>query len=112
MVAVWTGIGSGLATFVFLLFGVTRAYDLDDSLTVGVFVATPSISDAFTQAYVLNNHVFFSFLEHLVYTSTGSQSEPVMRMLPIVFAAVVRWRAGVPAQPALGRRRRQFRARR
>ena len=87
-VAVWTGIGSGLATFVFLLFGVTRAYDIDDSLTVGVFVATPSISDAFTQAYVLNNHVFFSFLEHLVYTSTGSQSEPVMRMLPTVFAAV------------------------
>jgi hypothetical protein len=86
--AVWTGVGSGLATFVFLLFGATRAYDIDDSLTIGVFVATPSISDAFTQAYVLNNHVFFSFLEHLVYTSTGSQSEPVMRMLPIVFAAV------------------------
>lgn len=86
--AIWTGIGSGFATFVFLLFGVTRAYDLDDSLTIGVFVATPSISDAFTKAYVLNNHVFFSFLEHLVYTSTGSHSEPVMRMLPTVFAAV------------------------
>ncbi len=72
----------------FLLFGITRAYDIDDSLTIGVFVATPSISDAFTQAYVLNNHVFFSFLEHLVYTATGSQGEPVMRMLPTVFAAV------------------------
>lgn len=83
-----TGLGSGLATFGFLLFGLSRSYDLDESLTIGAFVATPSISDAFTQAYVLNNHVFFSFLEHLVYSASGSRSEPAMRLLPIVFAAV------------------------
>ena len=64
-----------------------RAYDLDDSLTVGIFVATPSIGDAFTKAYVLNNHVFFSFLEHLIYSATGSKAEITMRLLPTLFAA-------------------------
>jgi hypothetical protein len=81
------GIACALATFGWLMLGANRAYDLDDSLTVGIFVATPDVTDAFTQAYVLNNHVFFSFLDHLVYTATGSQAEITMRLLPIVFAA-------------------------
>jgi hypothetical protein len=85
--ALLTGCGTGAASFAFLFLGATRSYDLDESPTVGLFVATPSIGDAFTRAFVLNNHVFFSFLEHLVYTATGSQSELVMRTLPITFAA-------------------------
>ena len=82
-----TGAASGIATLLWLLLGAHRAYDLDDSITVGLFVATDSIGDAFTKAYVLNNHPLLSFLEHAVYSVTGSRSELTMRMLPICAAA-------------------------
>jgi hypothetical protein len=85
-----TGFGAGAATFAFLLLGINRAYDLDESLTVGLFVATPDIGDAFTRSppyYVLNNHAFFSFLDHLVYTVGGSDREAALRALPILFVA-------------------------
>jgi hypothetical protein len=78
---------AALATFALQLLGINRAYDLDESLTVGLFVATSDVGDAFTESYVLNNHVFFSFLDHLVHAVTGSQGEPVMRALPMLFAA-------------------------
>jgi hypothetical protein len=81
------GIGAGVAALAFLLVGADRAFDLDDSITVGLFVRTPSIADAFTTAYVLNNQVLFSFLEHLVHTLTGTHSEAAMRLLPTVLAA-------------------------
>jgi hypothetical protein len=85
--ATLTGLIAGLGTFAFLLLGINRSYDLDESLTVGLFVATPDLGDAFTEAYVLNNHVLLSFLDHLVYTVTGSHGEPAMRTLPVLFAA-------------------------
>src|SRR5512132_1904720 len=84
----WAGAAAGAATLLLLLVGAGRGYDLDSSLTVGVFVATRSLRDAFTRAFVLNNHVFFSFLDHLVYSATGSQSETTLRLLPIVFTAL------------------------
>lgn len=85
--AATVGILAGVATFAFLMLGAPRAFDLDDSITVGLFVRTPSITDAFTTAYVLNNQVGLSFLEHVVYSVTGSHSELTMRFLPIVFAS-------------------------
>ena len=85
--AVAVGMLTGLATFAFLMIGAQRAFDLDDSITVGLFVRTPSITDAFTTPYVLNNQVGLSFIEHVVYSVTGAHSELAMRFLPIVFAA-------------------------
>jgi hypothetical protein len=85
-----TGVGAGLATFAFLLLGINRAYELDESLSVGLFIATPDIGDAFTRSppyYVTNNHVFFSFLDHLVYSAGGSDREAVLRVLPMLFVA-------------------------
>src|ERR1700681_1808524 len=64
----------GLGALALLAIGARRAYDLDSSITVGFFVATKSPWDAFTQSFTLTNHVFFSFLDHLVYSVTGSRS--------------------------------------
>jgi uncharacterized membrane protein len=36
---------------------------------------------------VTNNHVFFSFLDHLVYSAGGSEREAVLRVLPMLFVA-------------------------
>ena len=77
-----------VATFGFLLPGSGRSYDQDSGLTVGFFVGTHSIWDAFNKAYLLTNQVFFSFLDHLVYSATGSNSEVALRMLPITISAV------------------------
>ena len=82
------GAFSALATFAFLIPGAGRGYDQDSGLTVGIFVATGSIWDAFNKAYLVTNQVFFSFLEHLVYSATGSSDEVVMRLLPITISAV------------------------
>jgi hypothetical protein len=82
------GLVAGAATFAFLIPGAGRGYDLDSGLTVGIFVATRSVWDAFDKAYLVTNHVFFSFLDHLVYSATGSHDETVMRLLPIAMSAV------------------------
>ena len=84
---VLVGIVSAAATVAFLLPGAGRGLDFDSGIEVGLFVATRSIGDAFTHAFLLTNQVFFSFLEHLVYSATGSQSGFVLRLLPIAFAA-------------------------
>ena len=81
------GIAAAAGTVAFLLPGAGRSYDLDSGLTVAHFVATPSIGDAFTRTFLFTNQVFFSFLDHLVYSATGSKSEVVMRLLPIAFSA-------------------------
>jgi uncharacterized membrane protein len=79
--------------------GAGRGYDQDSGLTVGLFVATRSIWDAFDRAYLLTNQVFFSFLDHLVYSATGSSSEVAVRLLPITISAVaVGLLAGVVTQ--------------
>lgn len=68
------------------LAGGGRSYGYDESLTVGAFVATPSLLDPFRRQIVFNNHPLFSFLEHLVW-SIGGQSEMWMRLLPAMFGA-------------------------
>ena len=92
------GIITGLAAFFGYLPGSSRAFDYDGSVTVANFVFTPSLLDPFRRDVVLNNHPFFSFLEHLVYTASGSRSEVLMRMLPITAGAatvglIVGWTA-------------------
>jgi hypothetical protein len=67
--------------------GAGRAFSYDASVTVANFVRTPSLLDPFRRQVVYNNHVAFSFLEHVVYTVSGSASERTMRVLPIVCAA-------------------------
>ncbi len=66
--------------------GIGRAFAYDDAITVKWFVLTPSLLDAVRRQIDYNNHVAFSVLEHVVYSLTGSASEPVMRLLPLVAA--------------------------
>jgi uncharacterized membrane protein len=82
------GAASGLLTFGLYLPGASRAFGYDAGTTVGHFIATPSVFDPFRRQVVYNNHVFFSFLEHLVYSVTGSTSEVVLRLVPIAAGAV------------------------
>ncbi|MCU1450518.1 MAG: hypothetical protein JWP02_2688 [Acidimicrobiales bacterium] len=83
------GFGAFAATSCVYLIGASRAFGYDAAVTVGRFVATPSLTDPFRLQVVYNNHVLFSFLEHVVYTVTGSRSEVVLRLLPVGAAAIV-----------------------
>ena len=76
-----------LGTAAVYLVGSSRSFDYDGSVTVAHFIRTPSLFAPFTRQVVFNNHVAFSFLEHLVYLATGSASETTMRLLPIACAA-------------------------
>ena len=81
------GITAALVTAAAYLPGSGRAFDYDGSVTVAKFVRTESLLDPFRRQVVFNNHPAFSFLEHLVYSVTGSASSWVMRLLPIAAAA-------------------------
>lgn len=82
----------GVATAAVYLIGSNRSYGYDAAATFANFVATTSLWDAFAVHAVLptiplkdvatNDHVLLSFLSHLVYTTTGSRSEVVYRVLP------------------------------
>ena len=67
--------------------GSGRAFDYDGSVTVANFVRTKSLLDPFRRQVVFNNHPAFSFIEHVVYSVTGSTSSWAMRVLPIGAAA-------------------------
>jgi hypothetical protein len=86
--ATWVGLLTALGTIALLIPGSGRGWDMDSGLTVRIFVATRSIGDAFTKTYLMTNQVFFSFLDHLVYSATGSRDETVLRLLPIMFTAL------------------------
>jgi hypothetical protein len=81
--------------------GAGRAYGLDASVTVHRFVATSSLFDPLHKQVAYNNHVLFSFVDHLVYSATGSAKEWVLRIVPIVASALA---AGIVAW-AVARRR-------
>jgi hypothetical protein len=68
------------------LLGFGRNYGYDESVTVGNFIQTPSPLDALTRQIVNNNHPLLSFLDHLVFSATGNDSEVVMRLIPLVAA--------------------------
>jgi hypothetical protein len=77
-----------LATFAAYSVGAGRAMSLDSAATVGHFVLTPSWLDPLRRQVDLNNQPLFSFLERIVVQVTGSHSEPVLRFLPTLAAAV------------------------
>lgn len=83
--ALATLLGGGI--FGLYMVGAGRALNLDASVTVARFVATPSLLDPLQHQFVYNNHVFFSLADHVVYSLTGSRSEAVLRLLPVAAAA-------------------------
>ena len=85
--AVIVGLLSGVAVTVAYLPGSGRGFDYDSSITTEDFIRTPSLIDPFRRQEFFNNHPLFSFLEHLIYSTTGSSSGWALRPLPIVFAA-------------------------
>ena len=100
--------------------GLGRAWGLDAAVTVHNFIVTPSLFDPFRRQLVYNNHVLFSFVDHLVYSLTGSADERVLRVVPIlasalsagVLADAVARRAGALAAFAAAARSAQVRRRR
>lgn len=76
-----------LTTFIAYSRDSGRALSYDGAGTRGNFIATSSIFDPFRRQVGYNNHVVFSFLDHLVY-SAGLHSVASLRVLPEVFAAL------------------------
>ena len=72
--------------------GSNRSFGYDAAASFANFIATPSLWDAFAIRSVIptipvtqvatNDHVLLSFFSHLVYSTTGSRSEVVYRILP------------------------------
>src|SRR5882762_3729892 len=90
------GIFLGTATTAVYLIGSNRSYGYDAAATFANFIATPSIWDAFAihtafpetplKSIASNDHVLFSLLSHVIYSTTGSRSEVVYRLLPALAA--------------------------
>jgi len=86
----------GVATAAVYLIGSNRSFGYDAAATFANFVATPSLWDAFAVHSVLpsiplksvasNDHVLVSLLSHLIYSTTGSRSEVVYRLVPALAA--------------------------
>jgi hypothetical protein len=86
----------GVATAALYLIGSNRSYGYDAAATFANFVATPSLWDAFALHTVLptvpvkgvasNDHVLLSLLSHVIYSATGSRSEVVYRLVPVLAA--------------------------
>jgi hypothetical protein len=89
----------GAATAAVYLIGSNRSFGYDAAATFANFVATPSIWDAFAVSTVLptiplksvasNDHVLLSLISHLIYSTTGSRSEIVYRLVPALAAGGV-----------------------
>ena len=86
----------GVATVAVYLIGSNRSFGYDAAATFANFVASPSIWDAFAIRNVLptvplksvasNDHVLLSLISHLIYSTTGSRSEIVYRLVPALAA--------------------------
>jgi len=89
----------GVATAAIYLIGSNRSFGYDAAATFANFVATPSIWDAFAVSTVLptiplksvasNDHVLVSLISHVIYSTTGSRSEVVYRLVPALAAGGV-----------------------
>jgi hypothetical protein len=89
----------GVATAAIYLIGSSRSFGYDAAATFANFVATPSIWDAFAVSTVLptiplksvagNDHVLLSLISHVIYSTTGSPSEVVYRLVPALAAGGV-----------------------
>src|SRR5919201_3692708 len=92
----WAGALLGAATFAVYMVGSNRSFGYDAAATFANFIATPSLVDAFAVRSVIptipvaqvatNDHVLLSLLSHVIYTSTGSRSEVVYRVIPALAA--------------------------
>jgi hypothetical protein len=90
------GLLLGAATGAAYMVGSGRSFGFDAAATFANFVATPSLWDAFAIHTVLpsvplkyvatNDHVLISFLSHLIYSTTGTRSEAVYRLIPALAA--------------------------
>jgi len=78
------GVLAGGLTVIVYLVGSGRAFGLDAAVTVHRFVATGSLLDPFRRQLVYNNHVLFSFADHVVYSVTRSTDEHVLRLFPVL----------------------------
>ena len=97
--SVVAGVLLGVATTTIYLIGSNRSFGYDAAATFANFVATPSIWDAFAVSTVLptiplksvasNDHVLLSLVSHLIYSTTGSRSEIVYRLVPALAAGGV-----------------------
>jgi hypothetical protein len=103
------GVVLGAATAATYLIGSNRSFGYDAAASFANFIATPSLWDAFAVDTVLpsvplksvasNDHVLISLLSHVIYSSTGSRSEIVYRLIPALAAgATVGLTATVLAQ--------------
>lgn len=84
---VFLGAVMGVLVGAVYFLGAGRALDYDGSVTVGWFVRHGSLLDVFRTTYAFNNHPYFSFVEHLVW-SAGGHGEAALRVVPIGCAAV------------------------
>ena len=97
--AVVAGVLLGAATAAAYLIGSNRSFGYDAAATFANFVATPSIWDAFAINTVIptvplksvasNDHVLLSLISHVIYSTTGSRSEVVYRLVPALAAGGV-----------------------
>lgn len=86
----------GVLTVAAYLIGANRSYGYDAAATFANFVATPLLWDAFAVHTVLptvpikgvasNDHVLLSLVSHAIYSATGSRSEVVYRIVPVLAA--------------------------
>jgi hypothetical protein len=93
------GIVLGLATAAVYMIGSRRSYGYDAAATFANFIATPSLLDAFAVHSALpsiplktiasNDHVLLSLISHLIYSTSGSRSEALYRLLPALAAGGV-----------------------
>ena len=93
------GVLLGAAAAAAYMIGSNRSYGYDAAATFANFIATPSLLDAFAIHSVIptipiksvasNDHVLLSLISHLIYSTTGSRSEVVYRLLPALAAGGV-----------------------
>lgn len=86
-----------VVAFAAYLSGAARVFAYDEAVSFAYYVATPSPFDPFGRSEYLgvplwqvatNNHPLFNFLEHLVYSATGTRSEWAYRVLPAACGAL------------------------
>src|ERR1700704_6015734 len=90
------GILLGVATTAVYLIGSNRSFGYDSAATVALFIATPSLWDAFgvhsplptipLKIVAANDHVLLSLINHLIYSATDSRSSAVYRVIPALAA--------------------------
>ncbi|HUA94524.1 MAG TPA: glycosyltransferase family 39 protein, partial [Acidimicrobiales bacterium] len=76
-----------VATAIVYLPMMSRAFTVDEAMTMVQFVKTPSLLDPFRLQVQANNQPILSFVEHAIYSTTGVSSEVAMRIFPIASAA-------------------------